>query len=338
MPPLLTLVPPWCRDAGEPTDAISRSPGVGPGSSPRPRTLFDVRIAVTGSHGLIGTALLARLAADGHEAVRLVRATPGAGEIAWDPAAGRLDALALAGVDAVVNLAGAGIGDHRWTDGYRREVLDSRVQATTTIAQAVAAADDGPRVLLSGSAIGYYGDRGDESLDETSGPGTGFLTDVVTAWEAATAPAETAGRRVVHLRSGVVLAGQGGALAKMLPLFKVGLGGRFGSGRQWMSWISIDDEVAAIIHLLTSDVSGPVNLTAPEPVTNAELADTIGTVLHRPTVLPVPAVGPRLVLGRDRADALLFESQRVLPRVLEGDGFAHTHPTLEQALRAVLGR
>lgn len=297
-----------------------------------------MRVAVTGSHGLIGTTLLARLAADGHEAVQIVRAAPGPGEIGWDPAAGRLDAEALVGVDAVVNLAGAGIGDHRWTDDYRREVLESRVKATTTIADAIAAVDGGPRVLLSGSAVGYYGDRGDEQLDESSGPGVGFLTDVVTAWEAATASAEAAGRRVVHLRSGVVLAGKGGALGKLLPLFKVGLGGRFGSGRQWMSWISIDDEVAAIVHLLGSDVSGPVNLTAPAPVTNAELADTIGAVLHRPTVLPVPAFGPRLVLGRDRADALLFDGQRVLPRVLEADGFTHTHPTLEQALRAVLHR
>ena len=297
-----------------------------------------MRIAVTGSHGLIGTALLARLATDGHETVRLVRTTAGVGEIGWDPASRRLDAQALAGVDAVVNLAGAGIGDHRWTDDYRREVLDSRVRATSTIAEAIAAVDDGPKVLLSGSAIGFYGDRGDESLDETSGAGTDFLSDVVTAWEAATAAAEAAGCRVVHLRSGVVLAGHGGALAKMLPLFKVGLGGRFGSGRQWLSWISIDDEAAAIVHLLSSDVSGPVNLTAPAPVTNAELADAVGTVLHRPTVLPVPAFGPRLVLGRDRADALLFESQRVLPRVLLDDGFTHRHPTLEPALHAVLER
>ena len=307
-------------------------------SSARPPTLSDVRVAITGSHGLIGTALVSRLRGEGHTPVRIVRSTPGPGEIGWDPAAGRLDPGALAGIDAVVNLAGAGIGDHRWTDEYRREVLESRVRATTTLADAIAAAEEGPGVLLSGSAIGFYGDRGDEELDETSGRGTGFLSDVAVAWEAATAAAEQAGRRVARLRTGIVLAGSGGALGKLLPLFKVGLGGRFGSGRQWMSWISIDDHVGAMIHLLDSDVAGPVNLTAPTPVTNGELADTLGEVLHRPTVLPVPAFGPRLVLGRDRADALLFEGQRVLPRVLQTDGFTHAHPTLDKALRAVLDR
>ena len=217
-------------------------------------------------------------------------------------------------------------------------MLESRTRATTLLADTMAGLDDGPQTLLSGSAIGYYGDRGDEELDESSTPGTGFLSEVAEAWEATTAPASSAGRRVVHLRTGIVLAGHGGALPRMLPLFKIGLGGRFGSGRQWMSWIALDDEVAAIVHLLGSDIVGPVNLTAPEPVRNADLANAIGDVLHRPTVLPVPAFGPKLVLGGERADALLFESQRVLPHVLQGDGYEWRYPTLEPALRAALDR
>jgi uncharacterized protein (TIGR01777 family) len=292
-----------------------------------------MRVAVTGSHGLIGSALLDHLGAAGHGAVRIVRGEPAAGEIGWDPASGGLD---LAGVDAVVNLAGAGIGDHRWTDDYKRQVRESRTVGTRHLAEAIAASGEGPKVLLSGSAIGYYGDRSDEVLDETSTPGEGFLASVARDWEAATAPAADAGARVVHLRSGIVLAKEGGALAKMLPLFKLGLGGRFGSGRQWMSWISIEDEASAIVHLLTSDVAGPVNLTAPEPVTNAQLADTLGDVLRRPTVVPVPSFGPKLLLGGERAGALLLEGQRVLPRVLQADGYEFTHATLERALRAVL--
>jgi uncharacterized protein (TIGR01777 family) len=287
---------------------------------------------------LIGTALLARLRADGHVPVPLVRSAPQAGEIGWDPRAGRLDPEALVGIDAVVNLAGAGIGDKRWSEEYKREVLESRTRATTLVAEGIAATDDGPRVLLSGSAIGFYGDRGDEELDERSPRGDGFLADVVEAWEASTAAAARAGARVVHLRTGIVLAPKGGALAKMLPLFKLGLGGRFGSGTQWMSWISLDDEVGAIVHLLTSAVSGPVNLTAPAPARNAELADTIGDVLRRPTILPVPAFGPKLVLGAERAGALLFESQRVQPAALLADGYRFTHPTLPEALRSVLRR
>jgi uncharacterized protein (TIGR01777 family) len=297
-----------------------------------------VRVAVTGSHGLIGTALLAAWRAAGHEAVPIVRSSPGAGEIGWDPRAGRLDPVALRGLDAIVNLAGAGIGDMRWSDEYTRQVHESRTRATTLLADTMAGLDDGPQTLLSGSAIGFYGDRGDEELDESSSPGTGFLAEVAEAWEATTAPASSAGRRVVHLRTGIVLASQGGALPRMLPLFKIGLGGRFGSGRQWMSWIALEDEVAAIVHLLGSDVVGPVNLTAPEPVRNADLAATIGTVLHRPTKLPVPAFGPKLVLGGERADALLFESQRVLPRVLQADGFEWRFPTLAPALHSALGR
>ena len=297
-----------------------------------------MRVAVTGSHGLIGTALLARLRAAGHEPVPVVRSAPAPGEIGWDPHAGRLDPHALEGVDAVVNLAGAGIGDKRWSDEYKREVVESRTRATTLVAETMAAVEHGPRVLLSGSAIGFYGDRGDEELDERSPAGTGFLTDVVTAWEAGTAAAERAGLRVVHLRTGIVLAPSGGAFAKLLRLFKLGLGGRYGSGTQWMSWIHLDDHVGALMHLLTSELSGPVNLTAPNPVRNAELARAIGAVLHRPTILPVPAFGPRLVLGTERADAQLFEGQRVLPKKLLADGYRFAHPTVDDALRAALAR
>ncbi len=299
--------------------------------------MFDVRIAITGSHGLIGTALTTRLVALGHDVVRLVRSSAGPDDIAWDPTAGRLEASDLIGIDAVVNLAGAGIGDQRWTDDYRREVTQSRTRSTALIAESIAAIEGGPTVLLSGSAIGFYGDRGDEELDESSPPGDGFLAEVAGDWEASTAAAP-ASTRVVHLRTGIVLAGHGGALAKMVPLFKLGAGGRFGSGRQWMSWISLTDEVGAIVHLLTSELAGPVNLTAPEPARNAEFADTLGEVLHRPTFLPVPAFGPKLLLGAERAESLLFDSQRVRPAALLGDGYQFTHPDLAGALRAELGR
>lgn len=297
-------------------------------------TLFDVRIAITGSHGLIGSALVDRLVELGHDVVRIVRSSAGPDDISWDPAAGRFEASDLIGVDAVVNLAGAGIGDHRWTDDYRRTVLESRTRSTTLLAEAIAAVDGGPATMLSGSAIGFYGDRGDEQLDESSPSGDGFLAEVARDWEASTVAAREHAR-VVHLRTGIVLA-EGGALSKMLPLFKLGLGGRFGSGRQWMSWISLTDEVAAIVHLLSSDLSGAVNLTAPQPVTNATFADTLGEVLHRPTFLAVPSFGPKLLLGGERADALLFGSQRVNPRVLVADGFVFAHPDLAAALRAVL--
>jgi uncharacterized protein (TIGR01777 family) len=295
-----------------------------------------VRVVVSGSHGLIGSALLARLSNAGHEVVRLVRSGPATGEIAWDPQTGQLDAGALAEVDAVVNLAGAGIGDHRWTDEYKRQILESRVRGTKLLAETIARQDPGPRVLLSASAIDYYGARDDEVLDEASPSGTSFLAGVCREWEAATAPAESAGARVVHFRTGIVLSRDGGALKKLLRLFKLGLGGRFGSGRQWMSWISIDDEVRAIEHLLASDVAGAVNLTAPSPVTNADFTKILGRVLDKPTVVPVPRFGPSLLVGREAAETLLYTGQRVVPRVLQADGFQFTHPELEPALRAVL--
>ena len=297
-----------------------------------------MRVAITGSSGLIGSALCARLGDHGHDVTAVVRRVAARGEIAWDPQRGELDPADLTGVDAVVNLAGAAIADHRWTDLYKREILDSRTNATTLIAKAIADAEGGPRVLLSGSGIDVYGDRGDETVDETSSSGAGFLSDVCERWEASTAAAEAAGVRVAHLRTSMVLSAKGGALRKMLPLYRLGLGGRTGRGRQWVSWISIDDEVGAIEHLLDSDASGPVNLAAPNPVTNADFARTLGRVLKRPAILPLPAFAPKLLLGSELVETLLVEGKRVLPTVLEADGYAFTHPTLETALRAVLGR
>jgi hypothetical protein len=298
-----------------------------------------MRVAITGSTGLIGSALKPHLESLGHEVVRVVRGSAAPSDISWSPAEGRLDPHALDGIDAVVHLAGAGIADERWTDDYKRELLDSRTKGTTLISEAIASADGGPTVLLSGSAIGIYGARGDEELTETSAAGDGFLADICVQWERATAAAEAAGVRVAHLRTGIVLSAKGGALKKQLPLFKFGLGGKMGSGDQWQSWISIDDEVAAITHLLSSDTSGPVNLTAPKPVTNAEFTSTLGDVLHRPTVLPIPKFGPKLLLGGELADNLLFTGQKVLPEVLNADaGFTFRHPDLATALQALLGK
>ncbi len=291
-------------------------------------------VAVTGSTGLIGTALVAALAQAGHRAIRVIRGD-GHG-IKWDPKAGTIDAAALEGIDAVVHLAGAGIGDRRWNDAYKRELLDSRVQGTGLLARTLAGLQRPPAVLVSASAIGWYGDRGDDVLDETAGPGSGFLADLCRQWEAAADPARDAGIRVAHPRSGIVLSPKGGALKKQLPLFKLGLGGRLGPGTQWQSWIALDDEVAALLHLLGAEVAGPVNLTAPNPVTNLEFTKTLGTVLHRPTLIPVPSFAPKLLLGSELADVLLFEGQRVVPRVLEASGYAFHHPDLEGALRSML--
>jgi len=297
-----------------------------------------MKVLITGASGLIGTALTASLRAQGHEPVPLVRTTPRPGERRWDPARGELDDEVFDGVDGVVHLAGAGIGSHRWTGEYKRVLRDSRVGATALLAEAMARLDHPPRVLVSGSAIGWYGDRGDELLTEASQPGAGFLAELCRDWERATRPASEAGVRVAHIRTGIVLSPDGGALARQLPLFRMGLGGRFGNGRQWQSWISIDDEVAAIEHLLTHPVSGAVNLTAPEPVTNAELTATLGRVLHRPAPWPIPRFAPALLLGGELVDAVLFNGQRVVPSVLQESGFSFAHPTLEPALRALLDR
>jgi uncharacterized protein (TIGR01777 family) len=302
-----------------------------------------VRITIAGSSGLIGTALVQHLHGRGHQITRLVRGAAtdrrdGTTPVSWDPAAGRLPVEAIDGVDAVVNLAGAGIGDHRWTGQYKRELVDSRVRTTTLLAETIAASSSRPSVFLSGSAIGWYGDRHDEVLDESSSPGTGFLADLCRQWEAATRAAGEAGVRVTHLRTGIVLSARGGALKKQLPLFKLGLGGKFGSGENWQSWIAIDDHIAAVEHLLTSDLEGAVNLTAPEPVTNATFTKVLGAVLHRPTVLPIPAFAPKLLLGAELADTLLFTGQRVVPQRLSDSGFEFSHPHLEGALRQLLGK
>ena len=298
-----------------------------------------MKILITGSTGLIGSALKTALVAKGHQPVSAVRREPRRNdEVQWDPAAGTMSPDAFTGVDAVVHLAGAGIGDKRWSDSYRREILESRTKGTELLARTMSSLDAKPRVFLSGSAIGWYGDRGDEILDESSSLGEGFLADVCRQWESATASAEDAGIRTVHLRTGIVLSPKGGALKKQLPLFKLGLGGRFGNGRQWQSWISIVDEVNAIVYLLDSSLSGAVNLTAPNPVTNAEFARVLGSVLSRPAIMPVPSFGPRLLLGSELADALLFTGQRVVPHKLVQDGFTFTHATLDAALRSLLNR
>ncbi|HEY1281276.1 MAG TPA: TIGR01777 family oxidoreductase [Acidimicrobiales bacterium] len=296
-----------------------------------------MKVAVTGSSGFIGTALTAALGAAGHDVVRVVRGDGGGpGTARWDPKAGTIDAAALAGVDAAVHLAGAGIADHRWTDDYKRELVSSRLDGTSLLARTLARLDPRPAVLVSASGIDYYGDRGDDVIDETASKGTGFLSDLCARWEAAADPAREAGIRVAHTRSGIVLSPRGGALKKQLPLFKLGLGGRFGSGRQWQSWIALDDEVGAMLHLLTTDVAGPVNLTAPNPVTNADFTTTLGAVLHRPTLLPVPSFGPKLLVGSELADVLLYESKRVVPRVLQGSGYPFRYPTLHAALTGLL--
>jgi len=297
-------------------------------------------IAISGSSGLIGTALTTRLRADGHTVMPMVRTTAREGEIHYDPRAGQLDPEHLIGVDAIVHLAGAGIGDRRWTAAYRREILESRTLSTSLIARSMAEVVNrgGPRTLLSGSAIGFYGATDDQELNERSDAGGGFLADVCREWEAATSPADDAGIRVAHLRTGIVLSPAGGALKKLLPLFRFGLGGRMGSGRQWQSWISIDDQVGAIAFLLTADISGPVNLTAPTPVTNSEFTKVLAEALSRPALLPIPSFGPRLLLGRDLADALLFTGQRVLPDRLTEAGFSFEHSTLAEAFASLLRR
>jgi uncharacterized protein (TIGR01777 family) len=298
-----------------------------------------VDVAVTGSSGLIGRALVRRLADLGHQVRRVVRSGGGGpDEVRWDPMVGMIDSSALAGVDAVVHLAGEGIGDHRWTEAQKRRIKDSRVTGTTVLAEALARLDPRPAVLLTASGISVYGDRGDQVVTEATAPGSGFLPEVVVAWEAATSAAADAGIRTASFRNGIVLSPDGGALAKQLPLFRFGLGGRLGPGTQWMPWISLDDEVSAIVHLLTADVSGPVNLTSPEPVTNATFTSVLGRVLGRPTLLPVPKFGPRLLLGRQLADELLFWSVRAVPERLQASGFEFAHPDLEGALRAVLDK
>jgi uncharacterized protein (TIGR01777 family) len=294
-----------------------------------------VRIAVTGASGLIGSALVPTLHADGHEVLRLVRREPrAADEASWQPSARRLDPAVLAGAGALIHLAGAGVGDRPWTAGYRRTIRASREDGTAAVSAAVAAA--GVPVLLSASAVGWYGDTGDTPVDETAPAGGGFLADVVRRWEAATEPARAAGVRVVHLRTGVVLSRDGGALGRVLPLFRLGLGARLGSGRQYVSFISLVDELRAIRFLLDAvEVAGAVNLTAPAPVTNADYTRALARALHRPAPFAVPAAVLTAVLG-DFAREALLAGQRVLPRRLTEAGFGFEHPDVESAVRAAL--
>ena len=299
-----------------------------------------MRVLVTGSSGLIGRELVAELGRQGHAVTRLVRRpTTGTGEATWDPGAGTIDAAKLEGADAAVHLAGAGIGDHKWSDDHKRAVLDSRVQGTGLLARTLATLDQPPKVFASGSAVGYYGYQSDRPMTESSPKGAGFLADVVSAWEEAAAPASEAGIRTVRLRSGVVLTAKGGALKKQLLPFKLGVGGRLGTGQQWLSWISLDDEVAAIIHLLTAEsANGPVNVTSPQPVTNATFTATLARVLKRPAFMPVPTPALHALFGKEMTKEMLLGGQKVLPEKLEGSGYTFAHPGLEQALRHTLGR
>ncbi|MBM3683086.1 MAG: TIGR01777 family protein [Actinobacteria bacterium] len=296
-------------------------------------------IAITGASGLIGTALTSELQTAGHRVVRVVRGRhPGADEIGWDPHRGTIDAAGFEGLDAVVHLAGEGIATRRWNDEHKRSIRESRTSGTSLIARTLAEATNGPKRFLSGSAIGIYGDRGDQVLTEVSEASDRFLARVVVDWEAAAGAAVEAGISTAFLRTGIVLDPGGGALGKMLPLFRFGLGGRLGSGRQYWSWISMADEVGAIRFLLErADVTGPVNLTAPTPVTNAAFTRTLSSVLRRPAVFPVPAFGPKLLLGAELAEELLFCSARVDPAVLGAAGYIFEDPTLEGALRRLLG-
>ncbi|MEV7508882.1 TIGR01777 family oxidoreductase [Streptomyces sp. NPDC090085] len=295
-----------------------------------------MRIAVTGSTGLIGNALVRSLRADGHEVVRFVRREPSAADEArWDPERGYVDPAGLAGCAAVVHLAGAGIGDHRWTDAYKRTIRDSRVLGTAALAGALAGLDEPPAVLVSGSAVGYYGDTGDRVVDEDSPAGRGFLPSVCQEWEAAADPAREAGIRTAFARTGLVVAKDGGAWGRMFPLFRAGLGGRLGDGRQYWPFISLRDEVRALRHIVdTPSLHGPVNLTAPEPLTNRQVTAAMGRVLKRPAVLPVPAVALRVVLGEFSQDVL--SGQRARPARLLESGFVFRDPGIEEAIRAAL--
>jgi uncharacterized protein (TIGR01777 family) len=297
-----------------------------------------MRIAVTGSSGLIGTALVAALRADGHQVIRLVRDAPtGADTVAWDPRSDRggLDPRSLDGVAAVVHLAGAGIADRRWSESYQAEIRGSRVQGTKALVSALTAMATPPGVLLSGSAIGWYGDAGGREVDESSPPGTGFFAELVRDWEAAAGAAGQAGIRVVTMRSGLVLSPRGGVLARLLPLFRLGLGARLGPGTQVMSWVALSELVAIMRFLLArDDISGPVNATTPHPVTNREFTAALAAALHRPAVLAVPVPVLQVVLGG--ASSELLSSARVLPRRLLAAGYRFRHPGLAGALAAEL--
>jgi uncharacterized protein (TIGR01777 family) len=295
-------------------------------------------IAITGSSGLVGRALIKSLQTESHSVRPVVRrsTSDNANEIRWDPADGVIDAAAFDDVDAVIHLAGENLAAHRWTHAVKQEIRDSRVRGTRLLCETLAGLASKPSVLVSASAVGYYGDRGDELLDESSPPGRGFLADVCQEWETATHVARDADIRVVNLRIGVVLTRKGGALKRLLMPFKLGIGGRLGTGRQYFSWITLDDLVRAIqFALIASALNGPVNAVAPQPVTNREFTKTLGRVLGRPTIFPLPAFAVRLAFGQ-MADEALLASARVEPNALEAAQFEFAHPQLEPALRHVL--
>lgn len=291
-------------------------------------------VLVGGASGLIGSHLVAHLREQGHQVRQLVRREPaGPDEVTWSPSEGLLADEAFDGVDAVVSLSGAGIGDKRWTAERRRELLRSRTSTTSLLARRMAEVG-GPRRLVSASAVGIYADRGDEELTEDSPPGEGFISELCQAWEAATRPASDAGLSVAQVRTGLVLTPSGGALGKLLPLLKLGVAGPMGNGRQWWPWISLADEIRALTHLVTSDLQGPVNLTAPEPLRNAELIRVLARSLDRPALVPVPAFALRIALGGFSQE--LLASQRVLPQALLADGFTFEHPALAPAAASIL--
>jgi uncharacterized protein len=297
-----------------------------------------MKILIGGSHGLVGTALIKSLAPEGHEISRLVRHYPESrSEIEWSPDRYSIALARIEGFDAVVNLAGESIAEGRWTDEKKRRIRESRVKGTKLLGDALANLTNPPKTFICASAIGYYGNRGDEVLTETSTPGDDFLAQVCVEWEKATALAAEKGIRVVNARFGVILDANGGALAKMLPPFRMGIGGKIGSGKQWMSWIALDDVVAALKFALTNDgLHGPVNFVAPNPVRNSEFTKTLGMVLSRPTLFPIPAFGVRLVFG-EMADELLLSSERVAPKRLTAASYEFQYPDLREALQHVLG-
>jgi uncharacterized protein len=296
-----------------------------------------VKVVVSGASGLLGSAIVPALRAEGHEVLTLVRREPAApGEIEWSPAEGRLDPAALTGADAIVNLSGATIG-RRWNEQRKREILESRVRTTDLLARTAAGLDAKPSVLVVAGPTGIYGNRGDEVLTEGSELGTGFLANVGRAWEAAAQPARDAGMRVVDFRQGIVLSKDGGALERLLLPFKLGLGGRVGSGKQWWSWVALDDVVGAYRFALESELAGAVNLVSPNPATNAQLVKALGRALHRPTIFPLPAVAVRTVFG-DMGQELLLDGQRVLPARLLDAGFTFSYPDFDAALERALAR
>jgi uncharacterized protein len=301
-----------------------------------------MEVLVTGASGFVGTALTSALRAAGHRPIVAVRgrAVPsGVDGIAWDPDHDRIDAAALEGIGAVVHLAGAGIGDRRWTAARRQLIVESRIRSTTLLTSTLTTLATPPGVFVSGSAVGYYGDRGDTELTEEASPGHDFTAQLCERWEEAAKPAADAGIRVCAIRTGIVLGAHGGMLRRIVGPFRLGLGGRLGSGRQYLSWISMTDETRAILHLLEHrELAGAVNLTAPNPVTNAEFTAALGHTLHRPTALPTPLAPLRAVYGSELVDTLLLASQRAVPRVLTGAGFEFQQPTIGAALEAALAR